>query len=677
MEQIRDRGGIKGLKVVLILPPIFLCLAFLLKILYSLPLRDSFLWYAGVFFCFYIPGNLLVRCTGFNKDEYFVNFFHSTALGAALIPLAYIIFRRLSHPEMLYPFGIAIFLVWLILTLKDLKNSKIDVYTTYQDILSVTVLIFVVFILLHLSHFTDVILLENGFKIRNEYHTETIFHLGIVNVLKDTFHPFFPYASGHNFSHYHLNMHLEIEMFYRLFSIDTIKLTFFYFPLLYFCLLVCIPYIFVRKYCGLRSLGVLTGILMFGSDLSFIPGLLSTALLGASLQDYPWTLYTQTTIWSLFTLNGYLPALFVMFMCVFYLKKYYEDGGLLHLLIFAVLGYSSYGFKSSMGPHIMGVAFLTGIASIVLMKDRKKGMILCIVSALTILLIVFDIILFRKGTGQDIFVLDLFNNLRSSLKELGISNMSLVLYPIAYPIYIIATFGARLVGFYSLKDGFKKKNSDPVILFLAIFVISGFLISEIIYIGPPSRNINKAVFLSIESLMAAWLLLFYFLIRLKDYRKNILGYLFVVILLSAPTTVQFLNIRFDNTYHYVDQDAMEIVNYLKTTPTRSVILHPLNEKEPSLSSNFAGRQSVINIFMSFINDWVGLEEGNNRVMATASFFREGGANRASILSKYKVDYVYAPSKFTIDLDNEPMLIRVLKNRKYALYKVDRANNHLK
>lgn len=673
MEQIRDRGGIKGLKVVLILIAIFICIALLLNLLYSLPLKDSFLWYAGIFFCFYIPGNLLVRYIGFDKDEYFVNFFHSTALGTALVPLVYTIMRRLSHPEFLYVFVIVMFLFWFILNIHKFKDKKGDVYTSPKDLLSTLVLIGVVFILLHLSHFTDVVFLENGFKIRNVYLTETVFHLGIINVLRGMFPPIYPYASGVDFSHYHLNMHLEIELFNSIFSIDTLKLTFFYFPLLYFLLLVFLPYIFIRKYGGVAVLGVTTGILMFGSDFSFIPG-----LLGIFPSDYPWTAFFTPTIWSLFTLNGYLPALFVMFMCVFYLRKYYEDGRLLHLLIFALLGYSAYGFKSSMGPHIMGAAFLTGIASVVLMKDKKKGKILCVFSALTIFAIAFDAILFKGNAGNNILSIDPFNRFKDSLTKLGFFNLPWLLYFLFFPIYILITFGVRALGFYILKDVFKVKNFDSVVVFLIIFIVSGFLLSEFIYLGSPSYRINNAVWFSVQSLMAAWLLLSYFLLSLRNNKKKLWGLLIVIILLSAPATVQFLTLRYDNKYYPIGPNEMEIVNYLQTTQPRSVILHHLNKlnDQPSLASNFAGRQSVINLFRSFVGDWVGVKEKNNRINDAVSFFTESNANRSFILKQYKVDYVYAPSNFAIFLDNEPMLIKIMKNSEYVLYRVDRTHSSL-
>lgn len=666
MERIKDRN-LEGLIVILISLVIFSCLTILMKLLYSLSFKDSLLWYVGVFVYFYIPGSLLLRWLSFNRDEYFIRLFHSIALGTALIPLFYTILRRISLGELLYPFGIGIFLLWLVLTVRDFKRGNVTFNTSYQDILPVFILVVFVFLLLHLSHFTDIAFFDNGYKLRTGY-TETVFHLGIINVLRDAFPPSFPYASGHSFAYYHLNMHLEIEMFNRIFSIDTLKLTFFYFPFLYFCLLVFVPYIFIRKYFKSRFIGVLTGILMFGSDLSFIPG-----LLGIVPQDYPWTLiFNTTTIWGLFTLNGYLPALFVMFLSVFYLKKFYEDGRLRYLLVFALLGFSAYGFKSSMGPHIMGAAFLTGIASVVFMKDRKKGMLLCVVSALTALAIVINITLFRGGTGNDIISFDLFNSFYRSLKNLGISEMSWVFYPMIFLVYILATFGIRALGFYSLKDVIGRKSFDPIIVFLTIFAISGFLLAQVLYIGLPSGDINNAGWFSSQSLMGAWLLLSYFLLRLLHYKKGFLGVMVLVILLSAPTTVQFLTLRFDNNYYNVEPDAIEVVNYLETTPPESVILHFPNYMGPSLASNLAGRSSVINIFRSFTTYGIGMTEERNRLRYVELFFNPSNViNRSFILKQYKVDYVYAPLPYATILDNEPMLIQVLKNKAYVLYKVSR------
>jgi hypothetical protein len=162
-------------------------------------------------------------------------------------------------------------------------------------------------------------------------------------------------------------MHLEIEMFHRLFSVDTMKLTFFYFPSLYFTLLVFLPYFFVLEIGGTRFIGVLTGILLFGSDLSFIMG-----LFGNVPGDYPWINIYNPAIWSILTLNGILPALIVMFLFILFLLQFDVSGKRAFLIILCMLGYSAYGFKSSMGFHLMAALFLAGLASVYSLRMKRR-----------------------------------------------------------------------------------------------------------------------------------------------------------------------------------------------------------------------------------------------------------------------------------------------------------------
>jgi hypothetical protein len=669
MEHKKCKSTINGLKVILISLVIFFCLAFLLKLLYSLSIKDSLLWYVGIFFSFYIPGSLLLRSLQLNNNEYFINLFHSLALGAALMPLVYSTLRWISLPELGYALGIGMFLVWSLLFKRDIRKRKINIYTSLADIKCILILSVTVVFLLHLTHFTDVLFLEKGFEIRNIYLTETIFHLGVVNVLKDTFPPFFPYASGVGFSHYHLNMHLEIEMLNRFFAIDTIELTFFYFPLLYFYLLVCVPYMFVLKKWNARFLGILTGILMFGSGLSFIPG-----MLGMSPLAYPWTQFFRTTIWTLFCMNGHLPALFILFLSVFYLKKYYEEGTLSYLVVFALLGFSAHGFKTSMGLHIMVTAFLTGIASMVLIKDLKKGKLVCTFSALIITIIAIDLILFKGNPSHNVLRIDLFNNFTDSLEKLGLSGIPWLFLFLMFPLYVVLTFGTRALGFYVLKGAIKKKTFDPIIVFLLVFIVTGFILSESIFLGVPYSKIgafNNAGWFAAQSLMAAWLLLSFFLARLRNIKMIFLASVIGILLLSAPSTVQFLTLRFDKNYYAVDKNAIEVVKYLETTPPKSIVLHLPNNEGPSLSSNLAGRASVLSMLQSYVIQTIGQKDADERLTDVSLFFNpDEQVNRTSLLKKYKVDYIYAPLSYVGILDREPLLKRVLKNSEYVMYRVD-------
>jgi hypothetical protein len=462
-------------------------------------------------------------------------------------------------------------------------------------------------------------------------------------------------------------MHLEIEMFYRFFSIDTLKLTYFYFPLLYFALLIFIPYTFVKRHLNSRLFGVLTCLLFFGSDLSFIPELFGNS------SGKPWIF--STTIWSLMTLNGYLPSLFIMFLFIFYLKEYYKTGKALYLIIVPLLGYAAYGFKSSMGPHLIGIALLTGIVSIFLDEERRKGIRFSIAMALSAAAVILDLTM--SGTKSiDVIGFDLLNGFRRSSSMLGISEVSWFLLPFMFSLYVFASYGARSFGLYLLKDSFKKTTFDTVLFFIVLFSISGFLIAEVIYIGPPNREVNKAYWFAEQSFMCAWLLFPYLLSKLNQNWKKFV-FAIVVILTAFPASVQFFALRSANIYHAVDSDAIEVTEYLQSTPVGSIVLHPPihpDEIGPSLASNFAGRPSVINLFLSFTPDWIGQKEHLNRTRDIVMFFSPyDSINRSFILNKYKVDYVYAPSAYADILGRESMLTMELKNRAYVLYKVNRGN----
>jgi hypothetical protein len=648
------------------------CLALIFKLLYSLPLKETFLWYFGIFFCFYIPGSLIMRWLHLNRDFFFLHLILSISFGVALVPLVYTALRRISHPELLYPFGGILVSLWLILLLRDIRRKKVYLEATFPDLIAVVLLILVVFTILHLTHFTDINFFKTGFKVRNIYLNETVFHLGIINVLKETFPPFYPYASGIPFSHYHVSMHLQMEMFYRLFALDTVKLTFFYFPFLYFCLLVFIPYAYICKNLNLRTLGVATGILLFGSGLSFIPG-----LLGMAPPNYPWTALFRSTIWSLFTLNSILPAILVMFLCVVCLKSYYENRNLSSLFILALLGFSAYSFKSSMGPHVMAALFATGLASLVIERDMKRCLLLCGVSGLSVLAMVVDLTLIRGGSPSNyIITIDLLNTFHRSMEKIGTSTLPWIFLVLIFPLYIMVSFGVRALGFYVTKDAFKKKFFDPVIVFLLVFTVVGFILPDIIFIGFPQSKIgtlNNAGWFGAQALMGSWLLLAFFLARYRYTGKKFFAVLIVVVLVSAPSTVQFLNLRYDASYYTVDQDALEVVKFLENTDPESVILHPPNLDGPSLASNLAGRQTVISFFQSYVVQVIGQEEADRRYKDVKLYFDPNETiGREAILKKYSVDYVYVPQSQVSVLDKDPLLFPVLRNSTYIVYKVKQA-----
>lgn len=645
---------------------VFSGIALLLKILYSIAFSETLFFYASAFLCFYVPGSLFLKFFA-PKDGggLVVRVFHSIAVGVAAIPLLYMAVRASLGPDYMSFVLLAMFVFWLAFLAVDLRKgvSPSAGRGDSSDAVPLLGMLIVAFVFLHLTYFTDVVFFQDGFKIRNDHTTETVFHLGFVNVLKHTFPPFFPYASGHDFSHYHLGMHLEMELFNRLTGVDTLRLVYFHFPLLYFFLLMLVPYMLVRKFGGSRLVGFGAGLFMFSSDFSFIPG-----VLGMMPGVDTWTSAVTSTIWSIFTLNSYLPAVFIVFLCVFHVGRIFEGGAARHAAAFALLAYSAYAFKSSAGLGVAASGLIAGALYLVFSKNKTEGAALSAASAAALLLFAIDVLFVRGGTAGNVFVLDPFNLFRGFLASIGAEWASWYLYPLFFVFYFMVAFGVRALGFWPLRDFFKGGSVRPEVLFLALFAGSGFFVSEFLYIGLPSGEVNKAFWFSAQSLMAGWLLLSFFLAGLRK-RAAQAAALALLLALSLPTTVQFLSVRHSDDYYGFDSGDMGVVGYLDGVPADSVVLHPPNNSGPSLASNFSGRQSVINLFRSFVVDWIGEKETYERAVETTVFFRFEDADRAAVLEKYGVDYVYFPNGLFPFLEEEPLLEKVFGNGRYSVYKV--------
>jgi hypothetical protein len=318
----------------------------------------------------------------------------------------------------------------------------------------------------------------------------------------------------------------------------------------------------------------------------------------------------------------------------------------------------------------MLVAFLSGIILWVVTKD-KKNLLICFASVAAVLAMSADILFLRKGAGSNIVSLDLFNGFRSSLNFLFNAGISMGYSPLNFILYVAAAFGVRVFGFCLIKDLFVKKP-DPVILYLVIFGIAGFILSELTRIVVvSSSSINNSVWFSLQALMGEWLLLANFLLGIRQYKKTFFAFIFFIILLSYPATVQFLTLRFNSNYTTYGPQEIEVIRYLEKTPVDSIVLFPPNRKRPSLAANFAGRQSVYSFYHSFVSQTKGQIEANNRLNDLDLFFESDDLNNIPlVLRKYKANYVYAPSGYAKRLDKNPILEPAIINSKYVLYKVN-------
>lgn len=632
---------------------------------YGLAFFDTLKFFAGVFFLFYLPGSLLIRSVGLRFAYGLTYPVLALGTGTVVIPVFYKFLRYLNGPDY-YALGLfgfcAISCLYLLIRRPGVQQNRLQL--KLSDLLGVLALLMFILVLLHFSHFTDVLLRGAGFQFRSNDMSESVFHLGLINSLADTYPPPALYASGGtDFSSYHLNMHLQAELLLRLFGLDSLQLVSFYIPFFYFSLLVSLAYVFVRECGGTLLTGIICAALVFGSDFSFIPALLLEPRPG-----FAWTAFFQSTIWSLFTLNGILPSLIALYLCIIFLHDYFRCESWTKLFYFALLAYGAFGYKSPMGLQIGAAALATGLLIVFYGKQRRQGWSLALVSVVTLLVMLFEIIVLRSGVGDSVVAFAPLNGFHNALKNLGKSDLSVDWYLPMVMMVLLAGLGVRIVGLLFLGNRIRQGNiKNWSLVFIGLFFVFGYLISEMFFIGNPAGQNNSGWFY-IQSLMAVWVLLFLFLVEIQNRKYVYLASILAVIVLAAPTTVQFLYLRADNNYVVFGQDELEMTEFLHQTDSDSVILHPLNLDRPSLASNFAGRATVLSVWVSFVTEAQGLSE---RVRDVMLFFEKGTEpiKRSKILEKYQVNYVYGPKSELFFMEELPEAELALQSGDLALYRM--------
>ena len=666
------RKVIKGWPAVALVSGVVAAVTLLLRVMYHLPVADTLRWLFGVFFCLYVPGRLLLRWVRASGDDMIFGGIHAIALGSAVIPLVYAAFRTIGLPGLLVVFCLAALVIWLFPFLRDLRGGARfneiprSMWLETRSGLYALCLLALALLLLHFSHFTDVILTGEGFRFRLNDMAETDFHLGIINALRDAYPPQFPYASGTSFSHYHLAMHLEVEMFYRLLGISMINLSYFYFPLLFVILLLGAPFLLIRALFKSDTLAFVASLMVLGSDFSFIPGALGF------YSGRTWTVIFQTSIWSLFTLNGQLPAVSFFFVAILHLKRFLDRNDLRELILFSLITYGMMGFKSSAGVHVGAAAVLTGLVMISDREKRAAGMKLLLASALVSAFMVLDITVMRGGLGKSTMIyFDPMNNFTRSLERLHILPHSMTSYIVLFFCYVAATFGIRVIGFTQIFRAIARPR-DYVLVFLFLFIPMGFLLSEMLHIGIFIGAVNNAIWFSATSLIAAWIPVVYALDAWR--RRGISVALASIIILSMafPSTLQYFTRRMSYEYYDFRKADVEIIEYLDRLHPGTVVLHPVNQTLPSLAANFTGQPSVLSYFSSLAMMPITEADFLRRVKDTVRFFDvQSKIDRAEVIRRYGVTHVYAPIQFKDFLDQQSFLASVIKNKGYVLYAVRR------
>lgn len=654
-----------------------------LKILYRLPILQTAGYYLGAVLFLLSPGRAILRQLKWDGGP-FAGTVMAALTGMAATPIFYFL-CRIAGLNVLF---IAAILLTAGYNLFDLVRSrrKLESIPFTKTGWIPLVAVPVILVLLHFSHWTDWRLLENGdFRLRSIHFTETIHHLGIINVVEHTVPPFYPYLSGYNLA-YHIDMHLFAEMFSRFCGVEPPVMTYYFLPFTCFLLIVFVPAVFfLRLHPGQTLLALLCGLLIFGADLSFLPAL---------WKDWPegfvWTRSFKTTIWSLFTLNGLMPAVPLFFGAALAYQASIKQNRPRYLVLFTLLAYSAYRMKSSMGLQVAACAAIAALFTAWHQRCRV-GWKTAGASFLVLLFMFADHFFLRPEATEKLGVFrwnfpggfiavgkrfgwDLWVSAGERIWGLPL------LFLLLFAVYFACFMGVRVLILKYVSLPFKDRTSPPVIPFLLVFVFSGILLSESLWVGGRYSKINNGGWFAIQSVLAATYFVPAFIASLPSTWKRLLCAALVLVL-SFPTTVQFLMHRSDPRSLTITAAQMEAVRFMKKhVPPDAVVLYPTDGKRPSLASHFAGRQTVLSWFRTFIRSRIHPDALYRRISDVSNFFSpDFKGNRTEILERYRVDFILMPARPSgaAPLDSLNWAEKIFQSSDVLIYRIHRNLLHEK
>jgi hypothetical protein len=476
--------------------------------------------------------------------------------------------------------------------------------------------------------------------------------------------PFYPYISGHTLN-YHIGMHVFAVMISHYFAIDPVVVLYFFLPVFLFTLLIGIPAVLFYEIYENLGLSIFFGLSMLAADLSFIKFFFPTGT------HKIWSYTFESTIWSLLFVNGIIPSVPLFWGAVLALHRYFKSPNWRPLILFTLLTVYTLLVKSSMGFQLSACAGLIALISSVIYK-RKDTLTLLWAALLCLAFGAFKYFPKAGNTEVQIAIWEPFNGLKASAAALGLSIDGIGSFAMMLVIYILGVLGIRIVFLKYLAKIIRGMKTDELTLFLTIFVVSGCLLSELIFIGDPMHLTNNGRWFFQQSLFAASFFSALFIFERKSrWSRTALVTLFTLV--SLPTTLNLLMAINTSPYADVTSEQMKAVDYIKeqTSPT-AVFAEPTNLTGPSLAAHLAGRQTVISYFFTFVEYAAPRAILDERSHEISDYFagKLESQGRRRFLAKYQVQYVLAPMTLKSELDGFSELHQVFSSNDTLIYKTE-------
>ncbi len=415
---------------------------------------------------------------------------------------------------------------------------------------------------------------------------DVFFHLAIANELTHSIPPQAPVFAGRPLN-YHYGMDLAVAMFANATGLETPDLLLRFVPTLFLALSMLSVYCFASAWLESGYFGILVVFFVFfGEDFSFIPGL----LLGEK-GDWSVRFFNVPSVLSLFYTNAMLPAVGLLFAGLLCLHRYLRERTGPWLFLSALFFVGLVEIKLFTAVHIMLCLGIGAVLYWVLFRKSDLFKVAALTAILTVPLLL-SVFLHNRGGADLVATLAPWPYVSIALHGFGLKGWFTNVFAfagIALPLYLIGSFGLRVIGVPAiLKTLFRPGRESPLRFILALFVVVGVAITLTWRIVPAAspNAYNNSVWFFAQSKYIAWIFavevlqMLYCHLHLRGMRASFAGLAITMtaMALTLPATVQHFALECDPQRIYGKAAKSEVQNYSRET--LDVIAHLTKVAQP-------------------------------------------------------------------------------------------------
>ena len=513
---------------------------------------------------------------------------------------------------------------------------------------------------------------------------DVFLHLAIANELTHSIPPQAPVFAGQPLN-YHYGMDLAVAMFASATGLETTDLLLRFMPTLFLALSVLSVYCFARAWLQSGYFGALVAFLVFfGEDFSFIPGF----LLGEK-RDWSVLFFNMPTVLSLFYTNPMLPALGLLFAGLFCLHRYLLERTGAWLFLSALLFVALVEIKLFTALQIMSCLGIGAILYCLLFKKTELFKVAAVTAVLTFPLIVSVVLHNRRG-ADIITAFVPWPYVSIAMARFGLKGWFTGVFAftgIALPMYLIGSFGLRVIGLPTvLKTLFRPNRESPLRFVLALFVVIGVVIGLTCRIVPATslNAYNNSAWFFAQSKYVAWIFAVEVLQGLyRIVSRNVpplfaaLAVTTAAMVLSIPATVQHFALEANPQRVYgkpvkpvvqsYSKETLDVIAQLRKTAQPGHVVLP----EDDLLGPVLALTKCRVPMGYFSNFLVSNADHSEREKAQKDFWTAWGFGevRSDLLREAKIRYIVCHKRIADGPSILPGLLEIFSNSEFSLFEV--------